>query len=161
LGPVVSARESGPGSPWARLQRHVLRAVEKQKKAPALPAAAAAAAGAPAAAKAAAVSNSQRTSASSSGAASSSKSSSNKQKAAPAETPTPPVAAAAASQPGLGVRQCWACGKLPGEGQIVQKCSGCRKALYCSRGCQETAWKGHKADCKKWAAERAAAKTVK
>lgn len=57
-----------------------------------------------------------------------------------------------------GVRQCWACGKQAGPDQTLHKCSGCRRALYCTKDCQAAGWKVHKAECRKWAAQRAAAK---
>lgn len=130
-----AARSSGPGSPWTKLHKFVLRALDKQKKAPAgsrEPSAAAAAAGAT----------------SSSSAATTSSSSSGSKKGQAAEQ-------AAGQQPPPGVRQCWGCGMRPGADESLQKCSGCRQALYCSRACQTAAWKGHKADCKKWQEARA------
>ena len=81
------------------------------------------------------------------------------------------------------LRRCWACGavamdpaseadiaaavtdggtrivtavatELSGLGAL-KKCSGCRRALYCSGPCQVGHWKAHKDECKIWAAERA------
>ena len=31
----------------------------------------------------------------------------------------------------------------------TRSCTGCGKVAYCSRGCQRTAWKSHKAVCGK------------
>ena len=36
----------------------------------------------------------------------------------------------------------------------LSKCSGCRKASYCSRECQVQAWKLHKPECKKHSAKK-------
>lgn len=152
-----SARQMGPGSPWTRLQQVILRAVDNQKKAPPVPQQPTAAAAAPAGPGAAA--NSPIKSSSTSQGANNSSS-----KAAPPQQQqqqTQPQVAPTQPPPAPGVRQCWECGLQPGPEETLQKCSGCKRALYCSRACQEAAWKGHKVDCKKWGAERAAAKAKK
>uniref|UniRef100_A0A383VQP2 MYND-type domain-containing protein n=1 Tax=Tetradesmus obliquus TaxID=3088 RepID=A0A383VQP2_TETOB len=41
---------------------------------------------------------------------------------------------------------CEKCGKT----EKLKRCSGCHQAWYCSQECQVAAWKGHKADCKRW-----------
>ena len=50
------------------------------------------------------------------------------------------------------------------EQQLVvgssRRCSGCRVARYCSKGCQVAHWKQHKPACKAAAAAAAAAKTA-
>lgn len=51
-----------------------------------------------------------------------------------------------------GTPTCDACG-LPSSG--LKRCTGCRAARYCSKGCQVAAWPSHKAACK--AAQQAAA----
>jgi hypothetical protein len=33
-------------------------------------------------------------------------------------------------------------------------CTGCGQARYCSKACQKSAWPAHKADCKRFAAEK-------
>lgn len=124
-----AAKETGPGSCWSKLQKFILRAVDKQKKAPAAKKDVVAAAAADAS--------------SSTAAATSTSSKQGK-------------FAASSQQPGPGVRQCWGCGRKPGADESLQKCSGCKKALYCSKECHVSDWKAHKADCKKWQQERAA-----
>ena len=49
------------------------------------------------------------------------------------------------------------------DGQPLDVCSGCERKLYCSVRCQTAAWKqgGHKAECKKLAAENTAAVAAK
>ena len=48
---------------------------------------------------------------------------------------------------------CFSCGKRRASGEInMQKCSGCKCAIYCSEVCQRAHWKkggGHKTMCKK------------
>ena len=48
---------------------------------------------------------------------------------------------------------CFSCGKRRDSGEInMQKCSGCKCAVYCSEVCQRAHWKkdgGHKTKCKK------------
>jgi len=144
------AREMGPGSPWSKLHKYVLRAVDRYKKSPTAPQQSTAAA---ASSSTAASSSKGSSSSGSSSTATEVAGKSSKKAAAAAAEP-----AGAPKQPEEGVRQCWGCGVKPGPGQSLQKCSGCRKAMYCSRPCQEAAWKAHKADCRAWQAERAAAK---
>lgn len=151
-----AARATGPGGPWQKLQKVILRAVDRQKQAPtaavreAPPAAAAAAAPAPEGASSTQPSGRQSTgagSSSSQGRGAAQQQQEQQQRAQSAEV--------------RGERACWGCRVAAGPDRTLQKCSGCRKAFYCSRSCQEAAWKGHKADCKKWGAERAAAKQAK
>ncbi|KAH6914953.1 hypothetical protein BKA70DRAFT_1396283 [Coprinopsis sp. MPI-PUGE-AT-0042] len=41
------------------------------------------------------------------------------------------------------------CGKVEKRDvPALMKCSGCRRAFYCSTDCQKRSWKGHKKDCK-------------
>jgi ankyrin repeat protein len=40
------------------------------------------------------------------------------------------------------------------SGAGLKKCTGCRQARYCGRACQLAHWKAHKADCKRWSAEK-------
>jgi len=68
----------------------------------------------------------------------------------------------------LPVSCCWSCGALAGGGEgpqqqggerggpalSLKKCTGCRRAMYCSPACQNSHWKVHKADCRGWEAER-------
>jgi hypothetical protein len=154
-----AARAAGPGSPWAKLQKVIVRAVDRQKKAPAATVRAASPAAAPAAEPAGANSAQPSEGQSSIGAGSSSSSSSQGQRAAQQQEQQQQQRAQPAEA--RGERACWGCGVAAGPDRTLQKCSGCRKAFYCSRSCQEAAWKGHKADCKKWGAERAAAKQAK
>ena len=51
---------------------------------------------------------------------------------------------------------CFSCGKRRASGELNMKklrCSGCKCAIYCSKGCQRAHWKkkngGHKTMCKK------------
>ena len=51
---------------------------------------------------------------------------------------------------------CFSCGKRRDSGELNMKklrCSGCKCAIYCSKGCQRAHWKkkngGHKTMCKK------------
>ena len=46
------------------------------------------------------------------------------------------------------------CNKCDLEGKTIQKCSGCKQVLYCSRECQRRDWKAHKGACKKVAARK-------
>lgn len=53
--------------------------------------------------------------------------------------------------------RCWCCAASTdtgGELLSLKKCSGCRRAMYCSELCQNKHWKEHKASCKEWAASR-------
>ncbi|KAG5188966.1 MM3350-like domain-containing protein [Tribonema minus] len=47
---------------------------------------------------------------------------------------------------------CAACGGVAG----LKQCSACKVVRYCSAACQTGDWRAHKADCKRWQAERAA-----
>ena len=40
------------------------------------------------------------------------------------------------------------------SGAGVMKCTGCKQARYCGEPCQLAHWKAHKADCKRWSADR-------
>jgi hypothetical protein len=40
------------------------------------------------------------------------------------------------------------------SGAGIMKCTGCKQARYCSALCQLAHWKAHKAECKRWSAER-------
>jgi ankyrin repeat protein len=40
------------------------------------------------------------------------------------------------------------------SGAGIMKCTGCKQARYCGEPCQLARWKAHKADCKRWSAER-------
>jgi hypothetical protein len=128
-----TARHAGPGSPWSKLYKYVVRAVDSNSKGSKKKGQAAqqrppsAAADAPST-SAAAAQQQQPTA----GAASSSSSSSKTSKC------------------------CWGC-SAAGAGVSLRKCSSCSKAMYCSRSCQEGHWKEHKADCKKWTQAKAAA----
>ncbi|KIJ36351.1 hypothetical protein M422DRAFT_34309 [Sphaerobolus stellatus SS14] len=58
---------------------------------------------------------------------------------------------------GKGVQGCWRveCVDLvhpsdPAKNPQLQKCSACKKALYCSTACQTSDWKEHKKKCKEW-----------
>jgi hypothetical protein len=49
---------------------------------------------------------------------------------------------------------CFSCGKpRSASGENMKSCSGCKCAIYCSKGCQRAHWKkkngGHKTMCKK------------
>ena len=48
---------------------------------------------------------------------------------------------------------CLSCGKRRASGENMKSCSGCKCAIYCSKGCQRAHWKkkdgGHKTMCKK------------
>ena len=54
----------------------------------------------------------------------------------------PLVSALMASAQDERCHGCWA-----PAAQKMQRCSGCRKARYCSRSCQRRAWAGHKKEC--------------
>jgi ankyrin repeat protein len=40
------------------------------------------------------------------------------------------------------------------SGAGIMKCTECKQARYCGEPCQLAHWKTHKADCKRWSAER-------
>lgn len=42
---------------------------------------------------------------------------------------------------------CMQCGKPPGNGVRLHKCSRCGTATYCGRECQRGHWRIHKAEC--------------
>lgn len=57
-------------------------------------------------------------------------------------------AAAAGGLAGAGGSVCGWCGAGPAEGQVLQRCGGCRAVCYCGRECQRAHWKeGHKGAC--------------
>ncbi|KAJ7226789.1 hypothetical protein GGX14DRAFT_417388 [Mycena pura] len=43
--------------------------------------------------------------------------------------------------------QCQHCWKSKGDGVSLRKCAACKVDLYCSKQCQRSAWKSHKAKC--------------
>ncbi|KAJ6471590.1 hypothetical protein C8R47DRAFT_1297351 [Mycena vitilis] len=43
--------------------------------------------------------------------------------------------------------QCQYCYKSKGPGVSLQRCGGCGVDIYCSKECQRSAWKTHKAKC--------------
>jgi hypothetical protein len=43
--------------------------------------------------------------------------------------------------------ECANCGRKPGEAKAFSTCSRCKKARYCSQGCQKVDWKAHKKTC--------------
>ena len=43
---------------------------------------------------------------------------------------------------------CRGCGEAS-EGLRLKRCTGCRKALFCSKQCSKRAWGVHKKECKK------------
>jgi ankyrin repeat protein len=51
------------------------------------------------------------------------------------------------------------CSNVGCTGAGIMKCTGCKQARYCGEACQLAHWKAHKADCKRWTAELAAAKS--
>ena len=121
-------RQSGPGSPWTKLHKYIMRAIEKNKKSPAAkqqPSASSAPAGAAASLSAGKIPP-----------AGSSSSNSHASSSTAARQQQP----GAAAVPAPGERQCWGCGFKPGPDQTLQKCGGCRKAVYCSKPCQTGAW---------------------
>lgn len=44
--------------------------------------------------------------------------------------------------------KCFSCSKVL-EQNDIKRCSKCRRAVYCSKGCQTAHWKDHKKECKK------------
>ena len=50
------------------------------------------------------------------------------------------------------------CGNCGGVFAKLAMCAGCGVVYYCSRDCQKLHRKAHKADCKRWAAEKLAEK---
>jgi ankyrin repeat protein len=46
------------------------------------------------------------------------------------------------------------CSKPGCSGAGITKCTGCKRVRYCGELCQLSHWKAHKADCKRWSAER-------
>jgi hypothetical protein len=46
------------------------------------------------------------------------------------------------------------CSNVGCSGAGIKKCTGCKQARYCGEPCQLAHWKAHKADCKRWSAER-------
>jgi ankyrin repeat protein len=46
------------------------------------------------------------------------------------------------------------------DGAGLKKCPACKQAGYCGKPCQYAHWKAHKADCKRWSAERTASKIM-
>jgi len=44
--------------------------------------------------------------------------------------------------------RCTKCKNAPAGNEKLQLCGGCKKAHYCSRGCQKEDWKEHKTICK-------------
>jgi ankyrin repeat protein len=46
------------------------------------------------------------------------------------------------------------CSNVGCIGAGILKCTGCKQARYCGEPCQLAHWKAHKADCKRWSAER-------
>jgi hypothetical protein len=43
-------------------------------------------------------------------------------------------------------------------GTGLKTCAGCKQARYCGEQCQHVHWPAHRADCKRWSAERRTAK---
>ena len=43
-------------------------------------------------------------------------------------------------------KKCWTCGTFTSNAKV---CSGCTVAYFCNSSCQRSAWKVHKANCKK------------
>lgn len=139
-----AARHAGPGSPWSKLHKYVVRAVDSSSKG--------------AKKKGQAAMQQQQQPAAAAQAASAPSTS-----AAAVQQPQPPAAAAAGGS-GTGGNSrssssrrgqlCWSCGAGSGSGVSLSKCSSCSKAVYCSRSCQEDHWKQHRADCKKWKKEK-------
>ncbi len=45
----------------------------------------------------------------------------------------------------VGYRACDGCGSMK---EPLKRCGGCKQVYYCSRACQQKAWKDHKTECK-------------
>ncbi|KAJ7866666.1 hypothetical protein B0H13DRAFT_2066421 [Mycena leptocephala] len=68
-----------------------------------------------------------------------------------AEAPPAPCHRHSMSDPNQTMRkeltQCQYCYKSKGPGVTLQKCAACKVDIYCSKACQKSAWKTHKAKC--------------
>ena len=63
----------------------------------------------------------------------------------------------------MGAITCAACGKQEQAGEKYAKCAGCKRVVYCTRGCQKQHWKqgGHRQECNQVAATAAKLKDLR
>lgn len=63
--------------------------------------------------------------------------------------PTAATAEAGAST-SISTTKCWGCGVASSPVVKLRKCAACKRARYCSKGCQHQHYPEHKAQCKQW-----------